>query len=321
MRATDANETSSRSHLLFTMHFESEDFKTPGVKTSKMTFIDLAGSERLALIGFDEHLYEEALFINESLRCLERVIKLLALGRTKESIDFDGNHLTHLLLDSLGGSSKSLLLVMISPSVYDLEATMDTLKFAQRTGKAKGLVGLVPDQTKMSDKFLAFKMIKSISSSPEFVCETPGWKIEATLRWPDVEKLGTKTLQELMAFRPVTIRLDDWFIGAFGLVYSDGSEGNLKSRYWKGDQQLPDNVTKIEVVFSKTEQTIRYFRFYSGDQMLQVPERGDDGRGGRTETFLIEEGERWIGCDVLHGDTRCMGIRWLKWKLAEMYPK
>lgn len=171
MRATDANETSSRSHLLFTMHFESEDYKTPGVKQSKITFIDLAGSERLALIGFDEFLYEEALFINESLRCLERVIKLLALGRDQDSVDFEGNLLTHLLRDSLGGSSKSLLMVMISPSIFDLEATMDTLKFAQRTGKAKGLIGLVPDQEKMSDNFLAFKMIKSITGSPEFVCE------------------------------------------------------------------------------------------------------------------------------------------------------
>lgn len=130
MRATDANETSSRSHLLFTIHFESEDYKSPGIKQSKMTFIDLAGSERLALIGFDEFLYEEALFINESLRCLERVIKLLGLGNHEQRIDFEGNLLTHLLLDSLGGSSKSLLMVMISPSVFDLEATMDTLKFA-----------------------------------------------------------------------------------------------------------------------------------------------------------------------------------------------
>lgn len=75
MRETDANATSSRSHLLFTIKLEKEDVTTKGVKVSKMTFIDLAGSERLALIGFDESLYEEALFINESLRCLERVIR------------------------------------------------------------------------------------------------------------------------------------------------------------------------------------------------------------------------------------------------------
>lgn len=81
MRETDANLTSSRSHLLFTIKLETEDFTSPGVKSSKMTFIDLAGSERLALIGFDDMLYEEALFINESLRCLEKVITNLTLDR------------------------------------------------------------------------------------------------------------------------------------------------------------------------------------------------------------------------------------------------
>jgi len=162
MRSTDANETSSRSHLLFTLHVESVDFRTPGLKKSKITFIDLAGSERLALIGFSDFLYEEALFINESLRCLERVIKYLTLNVPHESVDFHGNLLTHLIKDIIGGESKTILVVCIAPSIFDIEATMDTLKFAARTGKIKAQQGLIPDQAKMSEEFLAYKMIKSI---------------------------------------------------------------------------------------------------------------------------------------------------------------
>ncbi|MFN9909329.1 MAG: hypothetical protein ACK56F_24965 [bacterium] len=50
------------------------------VSVGKLTFIDLAGSERLANIGFEEHLYEEGLFINESLQCLGKLIDRLASG-------------------------------------------------------------------------------------------------------------------------------------------------------------------------------------------------------------------------------------------------
>jgi hypothetical protein len=95
-----------------------------------MTFIDLAGSERLALIGFDEFLYEESLFINESLRCLERVIKQLSVNGLKYKVDYEGNILTHLLKNSIGGVAKTLMIINIAPSNFDLEATMDTLRFA-----------------------------------------------------------------------------------------------------------------------------------------------------------------------------------------------
>ena len=68
MRSTDINETSSRSHLLFCIRVEKTSKATKELASvGKLTFIDLAGSERLAHIGFEEHLYEEGLFINESL--------------------------------------------------------------------------------------------------------------------------------------------------------------------------------------------------------------------------------------------------------------
>jgi hypothetical protein len=63
MRATDVNEASSRSHLLFSIKIEAIEFNKVS-SVGKLTFIDLAGSERLAQIGFEENLYEEALFIN-----------------------------------------------------------------------------------------------------------------------------------------------------------------------------------------------------------------------------------------------------------------
>lgn len=66
MRATEINETSSRSHLIFTLRIERRE--TNGdVKIGKLSFIDLAGSESAARIGTDPKVYEECLSINESL--------------------------------------------------------------------------------------------------------------------------------------------------------------------------------------------------------------------------------------------------------------
>ena len=54
MRSNDVNETSSRSHLIFICRIIRRDLETQKVSSGKLTFIDLAGSERLAYIEFDE---------------------------------------------------------------------------------------------------------------------------------------------------------------------------------------------------------------------------------------------------------------------------
>ena len=100
-------------------------------------FVDLAGSERLAMLGFTLYLYEEAVFINESLAILGKTIWRLSKGYLPKQIDYDCNILTSLLKDTLGGDAKTLMFVCIGPSIMDIEATRDTLRFAESTGKVK----------------------------------------------------------------------------------------------------------------------------------------------------------------------------------------
>ena len=101
MRSNDANEASSRSHLLFTMHFPAHAGKPYG----KLTVVDLAGSERVAVINLDHMLYEEALFINESLKYLGFIVRWLASGKEHAGLNFNLNTMTALVRDSLGGSA------------------------------------------------------------------------------------------------------------------------------------------------------------------------------------------------------------------------
>jgi len=135
MRSTDVNEASSRSHLLFTITFDTE--VEGGMKKGKLVFVDLAGSERVAVINLDHMLYEEALFINESLKYLGYIVKWLASGKPHAELKFNYNVMTSLVRDTLGGSALSVFFFCISPSNYDIEATSDTLNFSQYTGKIK----------------------------------------------------------------------------------------------------------------------------------------------------------------------------------------
>ena len=118
MRITDVNETSSRSHLLFSIFIDrTHKYGLRAPTIGKITFIDLAGSESLNEIGVDPRRYFEGMQINESLICLCRVIRQIAC---KVSPTYDLHLLTELMQDSLGSNSKSLMIACISISIYDI---------------------------------------------------------------------------------------------------------------------------------------------------------------------------------------------------------
>ena len=101
--------------------------------------MDLAGAERVAKIEISEKLYLEACFINESLEELQKAARDLTYGvRKHNQIDFSVNPLTLIISDTLGYQvGYSQLLVLINPSMIDLQDTLHTLQFAVNTGKVR----------------------------------------------------------------------------------------------------------------------------------------------------------------------------------------
>lgn len=77
---TNMNETSSRSHSIFTIKFVQASFldDVPSETTSKIHLVDLAGSERLDATGAVGIRLKEAAQINKSLVTLGSVISALA---------------------------------------------------------------------------------------------------------------------------------------------------------------------------------------------------------------------------------------------------
>ena len=58
------------------------------------------------------------------------VIKRLSDGVPVQKINYDIHLLTKAMKDSLGGNAKTLMLVNISPSIFNLRQTKETLDFA-----------------------------------------------------------------------------------------------------------------------------------------------------------------------------------------------
>ncbi|GMI94118.1 MALECTIN DOMAIN KINESIN 2 [Hibiscus trionum] len=128
--SNNVNEHSSRSHCMLCIMVKSKNLMTGECTKSKLWLVDLAGSERLAKTDAQGERLKEAQNINKSLSALGDVVYALA---TKSChIPYRNSKLTHLLQDSLGGDSKTLMFVQISPSDRDLSETLSSLNFATR---------------------------------------------------------------------------------------------------------------------------------------------------------------------------------------------
>ncbi|KAM7503823.1 hypothetical protein LguiB_002727 [Lonicera macranthoides] len=128
--STNANEHSSRSHCIHCVMVKGENLLNGECTKSKLWLVDLAGSERIAKTEVQGERLRETQNINRSLSALGDVIS--ALATKSPHIPFRNSKLTHLLQDSLGGDSKTLMFVQVSPNENDLSETLCSLNFASR---------------------------------------------------------------------------------------------------------------------------------------------------------------------------------------------
>mmetsp|Transcript_52351 Transcript_52351/g.135679 ORF Transcript_52351/g.135679 Transcript_52351/m.135679 type:complete len:804 (+) Transcript_52351:124-2535(+) len=161
--AMKMNARSSRGHAIFTIYVK-EILAYGGEKVGKLNLVDLAGMESskksYAVEGpsNNEMRKVEAKNINTSLYALGSVIERLSAasqpGGTKAHIPYRDSKLTRLLQDSLGGNSKSTIIVALRIEAQNIEESVNTLRFAQR---AKAVKTIVKDNTitvKNTDKLV-----------------------------------------------------------------------------------------------------------------------------------------------------------------------
>lgn len=128
--SNNINEHSSRSHCMLCILVRAKNLISGECTKSKLWLVDLAGSERLTKTEVQGERLKEAQNINRSLSALGDVIS--ALATKSNHIPYRNSKLTHMLQDCVGGDSKTLMFVQISPSEQDLGETLSSLNFATR---------------------------------------------------------------------------------------------------------------------------------------------------------------------------------------------
>ena len=132
---TSMNAESSRSHSIFITTIHQKNIKDYSEKTGKLFLVDLAGSERASKTDATGKALEESKNINKSLTNLGIVINKLVDGAVH--IPYRNSKLTRVLQDSLGGNSKTALIITCSPSPFNESETIGTLRFGDRVKTIK----------------------------------------------------------------------------------------------------------------------------------------------------------------------------------------
>ncbi|KAG0147379.1 hypothetical protein CROQUDRAFT_656109 [Cronartium quercuum f. sp. fusiforme G11] len=161
--STDMNAQSSRSHAIFSLSLTQRKSNSPSngsgrrsrvasptpgagadsewvTVTSKFHFVDLAGSERLKRTAAVGERVKEGISINSGLHALGNVISALgdpSKAKTTTHIPYRDSKLTRLLQDSLGGNAHTLMIACVSPTEYNLNETLNTVKYANRARNIK----------------------------------------------------------------------------------------------------------------------------------------------------------------------------------------
>jgi kinesin family member 5 len=149
--ATNMNQESSRSHSIFVITITQKNVETGSAKSGQLFLVDLAGSEKVGKTGASGQTLEEAKKINKSLSALGMVINSLTDGKSTH-IPYRDSKLTRILQESLGGNSRTSLIINCSPASYNADETLSTLRFGVRAkaikNKAKINAELSPAELK-----------------------------------------------------------------------------------------------------------------------------------------------------------------------------
>ncbi|KAJ2707511.1 hypothetical protein FB645_000687 [Coemansia sp. IMI 203386] len=133
---TNMNAESSRSHSIFQITIEQKDTLSGKTKMGRLFLVDLAGSEKVGKTGATGQTLEEAKKINKSLSALGMVINALTDGKSTH-IPYRDSKLTRILQESLGGNSRTTLIINCSPASFNAAETISTLRFGMRAKSIK----------------------------------------------------------------------------------------------------------------------------------------------------------------------------------------
>ncbi|KAJ8946561.1 hypothetical protein NQ318_008291 [Aromia moschata] len=169
--STKLNDTSSRSHAIFSILIESRNRVNNKTTYGKLNLVDLAGSERVNKTLATGDRLREAQKINLSLSVLGNVISALVDGKASY-IPYRNSKLTRLLQDSLGGNSLTAMIATISPSEVDFEESIYTLMYADRVRHIQNYVSVNVEKRSVIETFE--RKIEELKAQLEILTQQEG---------------------------------------------------------------------------------------------------------------------------------------------------
>ncbi|KAK4949814.1 hypothetical protein LTR10_011656 [Elasticomyces elasticus] len=275
--STNMNLESSRSHSIFLVTINQKDVNTGSQKSGMLYLVDLAGSEKVGKTGATGQTLEEAKKINKSLSALGMVINALTDGKSSH-VPFRDSKLTRILQESLGGNSRTTLIINCSPSSYNDAETVSTLRFGMRAktirNKAKINAELSPAELKRllkiaQNQTMSFeKYIASVDS------ELSLWRKGETVpkeKW--VAPLGGSNSRSELRTRPETpsraasdlLRSEtpcrpDSRMGDRSSTPSIILEKDEREEFLRRENELQDQLTEKETQAANAERSLQELR-------------------------------------------------------------
>ncbi|CAK3745884.1 Kinesin heavy chain [Lecanosticta acicola] len=275
--ATNMNQESSRSHSIFVIEVTQKNIETGSARAGRLYLVDLAGSEKVGKTGASGQTLEEAKKINKSLSALGMVINALSDGKSTH-VPYRDSKLTRILQESLGGNSRTTLIINCSPSSYNDAETVSTLRFGERAKtikqKAKVNEELSPAQLKALLKKAQSQVTTFESYIQSLEGEVSNWRKGETVpkdRWtPALKEISAAPAQPPPRSSTPTSRLKSEALGTprpesraeleRASTPSIVLEKDEKEEFLKRENELQDQLAERERSLEAAEQALQAAR-------------------------------------------------------------
>lgn len=298
--STNMNQESSRSHSIFVITVTQKNMETGSAKSGQLFLVDLAGSEKVGKTGASGQTLEEAKKINKSLSALGMVINALTDGKSTH-VPYRDSKLTRILQESLGGNSRTTLVVNASPSSYNVEETLSTLRFGMRAKKIQNKAKVNAELSPAELKALLKKSQSQMASFEEYIgnleSEIGMWRKGESVpqeRWtPARAEAAKKALPEARSPPPSTptqrrpeppsrpeSRLDLDRASTPSVIL----EKDEREEFLRRENELQDQLAEKESAASKAETELRAIREELQTLKTQQRQTSEDNAKLQTES-------------------------------------
>ena len=275
--ATNMNQESSRSHSIFVITITQKNVETGSAKSGQLFLVDLAGSEKVGKTGASGQTLEEAKKINKSLSALGMVINSLTDGKSTH-VPYRDSKLTRILQESLGGNSRTTLIINCSPASYNEQETISTLRFGVRAKAIKNKAKINAELSPMELKQLLKKAQGQITTYENYLAnlesEVQAWRngeVVPKEKWTaslaaqrpaaprgDLEIPRPETpsrVQEIS--RSETPSRSESRMGERSGTPSIVFEKDEREEFLRRENELQDQISERETQLSETEKGLR----------------------------------------------------------------